>query len=83
MSFSVGDHVTGVPGRVGHGWHGIVRGFVEPKPNGDGGKTHRLVCVWWKEREQATEKLSAHWKAIRRQPELSHRFEQLEKVSHG
>jgi hypothetical protein len=61
--FRPGDPVTGAPGRVSHGWAGIIKEVVKPKtehplPGKSGAvresyQTPGGYRVWWKEREES------------------------------
>ena len=60
--FKINDPVTGAPGRVSHGWHGVVKEIVKPRtehpaPGRPGEHRESYTTpggymVWWKEREE-------------------------------
>lgn len=66
----VGDRVTGVPGRVSHGWHGTIKA-IEPCKTCPGGFYYR---VHFKEREQSTE-------LMRKQPIIGMNRDQFQQFS--
>jgi hypothetical protein len=64
--FRINDRVIGAPGRVSHGWTGIIKEVVKPKtehplPGKSGVQPESYSTiggyrVWWKEREESEDK---------------------------
>jgi hypothetical protein len=70
--FRQGDRVTGAPGRLSHGWHGVIERVVAPTKQ----KPEISYRVWWEERANWPEG-ALNWRAIRKTPTIHMMGDQL------